>query len=223
MDPRYWELENFIALRRQTLALVDGLDPVRARTRPEPGRWSVVEVLDHLVRVDTFFRRDLQRLLARARRGKPFLCSGWDRMNLKRPRGRRRRPIERGLRVALEAPAAVANAFVPPALRRTLGLDRRWLKWVPKPFSPARDRPLQGLRAELSAMIETTEALARTEGVDLRRLLYYSHLSGLGDVPTVYLSAASHERRHQIQLAELLDDPRISEGQGRKPSTDARW
>ena len=65
------ELASFFEARTRTLALVEGLGQDVFDRRPDPRRWSIGEVLDHLRLADGFLPRDLGWLLERSRLGRP--------------------------------------------------------------------------------------------------------------------------------------------------------
>ena len=68
------EIDEARATRFETLALLDGLDQQQLDYRPAAGKWSAGEIVDHLLKADAFYLRELEELLRRARAGRlPFL------------------------------------------------------------------------------------------------------------------------------------------------------
>src|SRR5436853_6290461 len=68
IHPRLQELFAYLAVRRSALKEAVEAVPETARNEPpEPGRWSVAEVLDHLALVEERFRIVIRDRLAEAR------------------------------------------------------------------------------------------------------------------------------------------------------------
>src|SRR5688572_20159955 len=105
-------LEPFAATRAHTLDLVGDFSQAEADARPAPGRWSVGEVLDHLLLAERFFRGEIRQLIARARSGRePVLRRGFADLDIAIG------PLPKALWPLLTVPLTVANRFVPRRVR----------------------------------------------------------------------------------------------------------
>ena len=197
--PVYPEIDDARATRFDTLALIDGLDQEQIDYRPA-ARWSLSEVLDHLVKVDTIYLGELDRLVQRKLDGKlPFLY----------------RPIGKWVKVPFflrpvtyfaEAPVAFANTFLPSMVRQKIVSDRRFATKAPKAIRPVSRRPAEELREDLHAYVDRLDALEHQDEVDLRQLYYYNPIVGLTQVTGALRFVARHEKRHQEQIRDILSD-----------------
>ena len=101
-------LDQFAMARTHTLDLVRGLSQAEADAVPAPGRWSVGEVLDHLLLAEQFFRGEIRQLVGLARAGRePVLHRGFTDLDISLG------PFPRRLLPVLTVPLTVANWFVP--------------------------------------------------------------------------------------------------------------
>ena len=203
--PVYPEIDDARATRFDTLALIDGLDQEQIEYRP-PARWSLSEVLDHLVKVDVIYLGELERLMDRKRKGKlPFLY----------------RPIDKWVKVPLplrpmtyfaEMPVAFANTFLPSIVRHRLVGDRRFATKSPTAIQPEARRSLETLREELHAYVDRLDEIEHQTDLDLRKLYYYNPIVGLTHVTGALRFVARHEKRHQDQIRDILSSsgfPRV--------------
>lgn len=68
MHPRLTELLDYVDTQRSALvSAVSGLPPERWTERPSPGRWSVVDLLEHLYKVEHSCAQVIARGVAAAR------------------------------------------------------------------------------------------------------------------------------------------------------------
>ena len=58
-------LDEFAATRAHTLAITNGLSQEQLEFVPAPNRWSIGEVLDHMLRAERVNREQVAQLLAR--------------------------------------------------------------------------------------------------------------------------------------------------------------
>jgi len=194
------ELAAFRGTRCKTLGMVEGLSDERLGRRPAPDRWSIGEILDHMVLAEALYRDDIDRLIALARDGR-------------RPSIRRTfRDIDvsilfipRSLLPLLEVPFSVIGAFVPRAVREALA-RARWLPVQnPTVAEPRPGRPGAELRRELETSLEATERRFAAAGDLSWDEMTVSHpLLGTNDVPSLVRLMDRHEQRHQDQLREVL-------------------
>ena len=195
----YPEFTEACSIRRETLALVADLDQHQSEFRPGPKKWSVGQVLDHLVKLDTLIVRELEVTLNQRSRGIPFVYRGAADIDT---------TIPWALRPVLpffEIPFGILNSTVPQSLRRRLTGNRRLSVQAPKVIEPRFGRPISGLRQQLSATFETLEQQQDDNpGIDLNRVYYYNPIAGLSSVPGMYRFVSNHEQRHQEQMRDIL-------------------
>ena len=194
------ELERLGATRGRTVALVGGLTQAQADYVPGPGRWSVGEVLDHLLLAERFFRGEVRQLLALRRAGQPAVL--------------RRSVAEFNISLAfvprcllpwMDLPFTLFGVFVPRGVREFLVRSRLVPARHPDVAAPRRGRPAGELLAELQASWRETEAVCRgvTEEDD-RAMRYFHPLLGVNTVADLLRILALHEERHQEQIADVL-------------------
>jgi uncharacterized damage-inducible protein DinB len=187
--------------RRRTLELVAPLSQHELDTVPEPGAWSVGEILDHLLKSDQVYRADLSELFERFDRGlPPELHRSLSEFDLGV------RWVPRSLTPLLTAPFAVFNWFAPPSLRRLATRAPILPVRNAERTTPRAGRPGESLRAELEASLEeTTELLGRARGeLPLDRMRVTYPLIGTKTLPELLVFAADHELRHQGQIESTL-------------------
>ena len=187
------------AARMDTLALVEPLDQAALDARPDPERWSVGEVLDHLVRADAMFLREIHGLLAKQRRGRlPITVRGLRDLGL--PFGGLPLP----LRLPIEGTLAFWNAALPPVLREWAISQRRLRANAPSVLEPERGRRRDALLADLHAGLEEVEHLESAPDIDLDLAVFYSPVVGWSGIPGLVRLIAGHDRRHREQIREGL-------------------
>jgi len=210
-------LDRVRRVRRETLRLTGDLDQERLDRRPSPRRWSVGEVLDHLILSDRFYRGDVERLFELARAGeRPVLRRSFadlDPSILFFPK--RLLPL-------LEPPLAVMNLFMPRSLRDWIARNRLIPAQNPEISEPRPGRPAEELRHELAESLEETEAVFRdAEGLDLTAIEHYHPLLGKRDLAGLLDFIADHEERHQAQIREILSTRGRPDRPGRTGAADS--
>jgi hypothetical protein len=202
MSDRPEAFDEFRQAREKTLSLVRDLTQQQLDFSTSPRKWSVGEVLDHLVRVDEVFRDEYDELLRRwKKRGRGV--------------GLYRSLSDAGFSLPLvpdaflplfDLPAAMAGILFPRPIRQAVFSNRAVPAQAPKRIEPRKGRPADDLRGELSGFREYLERFfADNPEVEWERLRYYNPLCGLTNLPGVMSFIASHEGRHQEQIQEILD------------------
>lgn len=187
------------AVRRETLDLVADLSDAQAAFVPQAGGWSIAEVLDHLVRSDEMFFREIASLLAKGGERGAFVCRGFKVL------GGRLAALPAPVRLSVEVPLFFWNVAIPQAVRRFVLEHPSLPAQAPPHLRPRRGRPLAALRSDLSDGLGELDRIRHDHGdVDLRRFYYYSPVMGLTTVPGLVLLQAAHERRHQRQTRDIL-------------------
>lgn len=201
MSKTYREFTDARDTRLETLELVAELDQRQSEWRPKPDKWSVGEVLDHLVKLDAIIVRELELAINQRRRGIPFVYRGLADIDTTIPW------VFRPVLPFVEVPFTLFNAVLPQPVRRAFTGSRSVPLQAPGVIKPRFGRPIETLRQELRATFETLEQ-QQTDNPDinLSRLYYYNPIAGLSNVPGMYKFVSNHERRHQGQLRDLLAD-----------------
>ena len=197
----YEEFDDARAIRHETLALVEELDQEQAEFRPDADKWSVGEVLDHLLKLDALIVRELEVAIQQRRRGLPFVYRSLADIDVSVPW------VLRPVMPFVEIPFAFANSVFPQSLRRSLTGSRSVPLQAPEVIKPRFGRPVGPLR---DALRETFDVLARQQAenpeIDLSKVYYYNPITGLNSVAGMYKFISNHEQRHHGQLRDILGD-----------------
>lgn len=187
--------------REQTLALAAGLSQAQLDASPGLGRWSVGELLDHILAGDRLFQAELGQLIELKRMGRqPYL-----------DRNIADFPLQLGflpksLLPLVSAPVSLFTAFVPTSLVELLIRYPVLPAQSPPVLRPQARRPAERLRAELRESLSRTQALFDdNRDIDFHELLYQHPLLGLVDAPRMLRNAVIHEQRHQAQIRTALN------------------
>jgi uncharacterized damage-inducible protein DinB len=193
------EMARFQRVRMETLRLAEGLSQEDLDRSPGSGRWSIGEVLDHLLRAEAFFRRDLARLVELSRAGRPgHIRHSFRDLDIGPPF------IPRAMMPVLDWPLTLATLFVPGPVLDALAGSRLIPMRHPTVAEPLRGRPADDLRRELQeASEQTAQLLGQFAARDASRMTVSHPLLGIRSVPELIRFMARHERRHQGQIAEL--------------------
>ena len=192
--------------RSRTLAKVTDLSQAQMDFTPGRGRWSVGEVLDHLIQVDRVFGEEIHELQRRwtERRGTVRLIRSLSQSGVSLPL------VPDELLPFFDLPAAMAGVFFPRPVREAVFRSRAVPAKAPRRIEPRRGRPAAELLADLNRFSDDLKHLERDHpDVEWDRLKYYNPLTGYTDVPGILSFIASHEKRHQGQLDDLLSEPRF--------------
>jgi len=139
-------LESFLAVRRETVRMAEGLTPEQASFSPAPGVWSVARNLDHLVITESLYRGQMAKMLEMALAGgKTNLDVSLGEVDLNLPF------VPKALMPLMAAPLTMINYFVPAAVRETVLRYPLMKAKNPKVSEPAVDRPLTELTEMLRA------------------------------------------------------------------------
>ena len=201
MSGRPRSFSSFRDTRHRTLELARGLTQEQMDHSVRSGKWSVGEVLDHLVRVDELFRDEYDELLRRwkKRRGGVSLHRSLADVGLELPL------VPNALRPLFDVPAALAGVFVPRPVRQAIFANRAVPTRAPARIAPRAGRPAADLVGELTGFEAYLERFfADNPGVDWPSLRYYNPLCGFTNLPGILSFVASHERRHQAQIRDIL-------------------
>jgi hypothetical protein len=197
-------IENFGVVRRRTLDMAAGVSEHQASKRPQTGRWSVAEVLDHILRTELVFRTYQRQAVERAWAGK----RGTIRIGF-REVDTRLRPLP-GSWMPVLAPVLSGLHAVTPFGFRLAVMRTRGLVWAqaPKVAEPRRARALDELREDLGAQLRETAVLFEGDLPESLPQVRAAHpLYGSNNVLQMVRLMSAHEERHQRQLRVILKNP----------------
>jgi hypothetical protein len=206
------DLEQFRATRARTLVMIGSLTQPEMDYSPAPAKWSVGEVLDHLLLSEQISRRDIAELIQLKRTQRtPLVNRTLADFNVSLAF------IPKFMLPFLELPLTMFNMFVPRAAREFLIRNRVVPAQSADIAIPRKGRSGDELRTELRSSLNETEALFEANpNLDYQNMISQHPLLGTNNVPQLLRLLALHEQRHQSQIADILADPIFS----RRPS---RW
>jgi len=185
--------------------MVKGLSQAQMDYSPAHGRWSVGEVLDHLLLFETFFRNEIEQLIELKKVGRePVLKRTFADLNFSMAM------IPKFLLPVLEIPFTVLNVFVPSAVRELMIRNRLVPAQSADIATPRKGRAAAELRDELERFLEQTGRLFKANpNLDYREMIEQHPLLGTNNVPQLLRLLAFHEQRHQSQLFDILRAPQF--------------
>ena len=176
--------------------------------RVRPGTWSVVEVLDHILRTEVAYRKYELQAIERARTG----ATGTIRIGF-REVDTRLRPLPASWMPMLAPFLYGLHAVIPFRLRLVV-MRKPGILWAaaPKVAEPRNDRPLEALRADLAAEMRTTVALFEGDLPETLPRIRGAHpLYGSNNMVQMVQLMAAHEERHQYQLRRILKQLQVAQ------------
>ena len=193
-------LTAFGEARAGTLRMAAGLTPEQAHYTPSRDKWSVAQILDHLLLTEGLYRAQLKRLLDMAREGKQLnIDISLGEVDLNLPF------IPRALMPMMSTPLTVMNMFVPHAVRETLLRFPIMKAKNPKVAEPAPSKPIDVLRRELASSLAETGALFAGDLPDSASRVTASHpVFGRNTIAKILALMTAHEERHGGQIGGLL-------------------
>lgn len=196
-------LDEFCATRARTLAMVDGLTQAQLDFAPGPDRWSIGEVLDHMLLGERLNREQIAKLIQLKREGRrPELILTFSDLNVSVV------GVPRFLLPLFETPLTLMSMFVPESLRNYLTRKRLIPFRNPDPANPQRGRSATELRGDLIASLqETGRLLQNNSQLDYDQMFVQHPLLGRYDVPGLLGFMSAHEERHQSQIAGIQAVP----------------
>lgn len=186
--------------RAETLGLVRGLSQEQMDWAPAPGKWSTGEILDHLLKSEGIYRKEIQGLIDLVHQGKtPFVRRGVAEIDFS-PNF-----LPKSMLPLVDIPFTFMTMFVPPVMR---DLMIRYSSVMggqsPKAAEPRRARPATELVTELESAIAATATVLRSNpGLPYQRMRLQHPLLGVNDVPQLLRLTAMHEKRHQDQIRTI--------------------
>ena len=195
-------LDEFRAARLRTLRLTGPLSQAQLDFAAGPEKWSVSEVMDHLIRTEKVHRSNMEKLVRLSCEGKPPVLQ--------------LAPADLDINFAFVsgrlAPATTETSVTIPSEFMTQPACEFVISHRLLPFRTAAEvRPQWGLPvAELRARLLT--GLENTAGIfhgnremDFRELICQDPLLGAMNVLELLHFMASHETGHQAQIREIVN------------------
>ena len=192
-------LAEFRTTRARTLEMIEGLTQAELDYTPAPNRWSIGEVLDHMLLGERLNREQIVKLIQLKREGRrPELILTFSDLNISVV------GVPRFFLPLFEAPLTVINMFVPDSLRNYLTRTRLIPFRNPDPATPHRGRSAAELRRDLRASLQETEGLFQNNpDLDYDEMVVQHPLLGRYDVPGLLRFMSAHEERHQSQITGI--------------------
>ncbi len=198
-------LEMFRSTRSRTMAIADGLSQAQLDFSPAPGKWSVGEVLDHLVLAEKLNRDQIAELIELKKAGrKPLIRRTFADVNVSIAY------IPKPVLPLLEVPFTLLNTFVPAGVREYMTLNRLIPAQNPDIATPRKGRLAAELHEDLTASLAETEGLFNANAdLDYGEMIMQHPLMGTNDVPGLLRFMALHEQRHQSQINDITASPQF--------------
>lgn len=208
-------LNEFRATRTRTLAIARGLTQEEFDFVPTANRWSIGEVLDHMVLAEGINRDQISKLIELKKAGRsPRLDLSFSDLNISIAY------LPRSVLPILELPLTLMNMLVPNSLRNYLTRHRLVPFQNPDAAAPRRGRTASALISDLTESLTQTEALFQTNShLDYGEMVLTHPLLGGYDVPGLLRFMSAHEQRHQSQVADVLKTVRLLN----QPERTVRW
>ena len=193
------ELELFRTVRTTTLGFANALTEEQAAFVPAPGKWSIGEVLDHILLAELLYRDRFMKLIEMKKSGqKPELRSDFTEINTSVMF------IPKPMLPLLETPFKMMNLFVPTAVREAMTRYRVLPAQAPSIAIPRKGRSVTRLTDELLTSMEQTENLFQNNPeLDYREMMLSHPLMGNNNVLQLLRIMSMHEQRHQEQMRSV--------------------
>jgi len=193
------DLNLFREAREATIGLTAGLTEQQSLWLPGPGKWSVGEVLDHILLAERLYRDRFTKLVELKKAGrKAELHSGFAEIDTSLLH------IPKPVLPMLEMPFQMMNFFVPTAVREAMTRYRVIPAQAPSIATPRKGRPVNELCNELQSSVAQTEELFRNNpNLDYREMRMAHPLMGNNHVLRLLRIMTRHEQRHQEQIRSV--------------------
>jgi len=176
--------------------------PLRVLSPPKR-KWSIGEVLDHLFLFESVFREDISFIIQLKKSNRnPVLRLGFEEINVSFGF------IPKAFLPVLEIPVGVFSQIIPNGLVEFLTSNRLLPAQNPDVAAPRAGKSGKESRDDLTGSLEATESLFEANpGLDYRNMFRQHPTTGRQTVLEALRMIALHEKRHQSQIQEILNDP----------------
>lgn len=173
---------DFRAMKDEATALVSGVDEDTLRRSPEPERWSVAQLFDHMNTAGWLLLHSLETAIRNARENGPY----------------GEPPFRYGF---------ISRWFV-----RSMAPSSRWTFTAPSVFEPESAETLypdEAVEEFLALQDQFADCVSSAEGLDLRRIRVSSPAIPLLRISlgAWFEATVAHERRHLTQARSVLQPP----------------
>ena len=190
---------EFAAAREQTLRLAAPLSQAQLDFCPRSGRWSIGEVLHHLLLAEDLYRGEIGRLIDLARAGRrPYIRRSFSEVNVA--------PffIPDVMLPMFDAPFSIMTRLIPESVRNFAVEHPLVPIRNPTVATPRAGRATAELRDELVSSLEQTRALLLSNtDLPFEQMVSEHPLLGRANVPQILAFLARHERRHHAQIERV--------------------
>jgi uncharacterized damage-inducible protein DinB len=202
------EFERFRGVREKTLATLGQLTIPQASWSPGEGKWSILQIADHILRSEEMFRDHAQRLLEAVSEGKDSVEISLSEVDV----GFKAIPQE--IAPLLEFPMRMFNLFVPHVVRESMIRHPIVGARSARSTGPGEGLTLPKLRQDLAMSLDQTDAfLSMPLPRNLDELTINHPVMGNNTIPQLLRLVIAHEQRHQEQMENLQAHsgfPRVS-------------
>jgi hypothetical protein len=180
--------------------MLEPLTQAELDAREAADRWSPGQIADHLIKANRMYLGEIHKLIALKRAGKrPEIYVRLSEMQFEVPF------LPRFLMPLADVPVGLFNTLLPASLRELFLRSPILSAQAPAVLRPEAGRRREDLLADLRQTLEETERLfVDHRDVDLSELRYYHPLFGFNGLDGILGLMASHEERHQKQLAQAV-------------------
>jgi hypothetical protein len=198
-------LELHRSTRAQTLTMLQVLSQNQLDYQPAPEKWSVGEVLDHLILGQRLNLSYMAEVIGMKKGGqRPDLRLSFTDVDVSLGY------IPKSLLPALETPFTILNMFLPTTIRDFMTSHRLVPAQNPHLTTPRRARPVHELRSDLISSFKEMETLLRSHAhLDYSEMVIRHPLLGNNSIAGLLRFLALHEWRHQSQIDDILTSPRF--------------
>ena len=192
------EFERFREAREKTLAALAPLTAAQAAWSPGEGKWSILQIADHLLRSEEMFRDHSQRLLQAVAQGHKSIAISLSEVDV----GFKMIPEQ--VAPMLEFPMRMFNLFMPQVVRETVIRHPIVASRAARSISPREGLSLPRLRQDLVMSLEQTDAfLTIPMPSNLDELTINHPVMGNNTIPQLFRILIAHEQRHHEQIDRL--------------------
>jgi len=193
------DVDRFCMVRENTLNTLARVTEEQAAWSPREGKWSIVQIADHLLRTEEMYREQFIQLIEMARMGRTDpIKLGFADVNSSFA------GIPRDIMRFFELPARMASYLMPQAVRQTIIRHQIVPAINPSASDPRPGATIALLRVDLaSALAVTREILRAPMPRNLEGPTIVHPLLGRNNLRQLFRIVIAHEARHQEQIAAI--------------------
>jgi len=199
------ELELLRSTRSRTLNMVAGLSQQQFDFSPQCGKWSIGEVLDHLLLSEELFRGQIAQLIELDKAGqRPVIKRSLSELDFSVAF------IPKSILALAEGPITLFTTFVPASVRFFLIRNRLLPALTATAAIPSKGGRANELTEQLRASLRQTEVLFEENSArNFHKMLSQHPFLGTNNVIELLRLVALHEQRHHEQISEVIEGTRF--------------